>query len=108
MVLKQINGFYTSFNGSYTMLSWKLIKEVSMTVYQNLNKQTQFNIFGSHSYAVDKIYAQTVQGRANYAKNSPIVQAWWHLTLCSLYIEGVDYYCLLMLTVHTSGCIVCY
>ena len=28
------------------MLSWQLIKEVSIAVYQHLNKQAQFNVFG--------------------------------------------------------------
>ena len=32
--------------GSYTMLSWQLIKEVLIAVYQNLNKHAQFNVFG--------------------------------------------------------------
>ena len=32
--------------GRYTMLSWRLIKEVLIAVYQNLDIKEQLNLFG--------------------------------------------------------------
>ena len=70
-----------------------------MTVYQNLNKQRQFNIFGSHTVATQLIKSMLKQFRdvPIMLKNSPIVQAWRHLTLHSLYIEGAGNARLLLL-----------
>jgi len=52
MLLEEIKGFYHGITkifllvGSYTVLSWQLIKEVLIAVYQNLNIKARFNLFG--------------------------------------------------------------
>ena len=52
ILLEQIKGFYHALTkifllvGSSTMLSWQLIKEMSIAVNQHLNKQAKFNVFG--------------------------------------------------------------
>ena len=91
MLLEEINGFCHGITyifllvGSYTMLSWQLIKEVIIAVYQHLNIKAQFNYLAYYSYVVDKIYAQ---GLADYAQKLThhSMQAWRHLTLHSLLI----------------------
>jgi len=64
--------------GSYTMLSWQLIKEVLIAVYKHHNIKAHICL-ASYSYVVDKIYPQMVQGVRDspiMLKNSPIMQAW--------------------------------
>jgi len=52
MLLEEIKGFYRGKTkifllvGSYTMLSWQLIKEVLIAVHQHLYLTAQFNLFG--------------------------------------------------------------
>ena len=51
MLLEEIKGFYHGTTifllvGSYTMLSWQLINEALIAVYQHLNIKAQFNLFG--------------------------------------------------------------
>ena len=44
------------------MLSWQLIKEVLIAIYQHFNIKAQFNLFDF------QIYAQTVKELADYAE----------------------------------------
>ena len=50
-MLLEIKGFYHGITkifllvGSYTMLSWQLIKEVLIAVYQYLNIKAKFDLF---------------------------------------------------------------
>jgi len=81
-LLKQIKGCFHDITkifllvGSYNMLSWQLIKEV-LTVYINtLTSKHNWICLTSYSYVVDKIYAQMVQGLADYAQKLTYYATW--------------------------------
>ena len=81
MLPEEIKGFYHGITkifllvGSYTMLSWQLIKEVFIAVYQHLNIKAQFNFWLPIAVYLIKSMFKQCKELPIMLKNSPIVHS---------------------------------